>query len=569
MNKPVYDLSSGADDDAAANSGRRAAAPGYGAPVAVPNNAATGGYPPPSADSFSLPEAAYPLPVAPQAASFSPPTVESFTLPEAAYPLPVAPSAQQASYPPPSAATAFPPPSAALGFPPPSAATATFPAPAAPAQPSPRRSAQQQLPSAELPPPGGAQVLGLPAAPVQSFAASPAQILSDLSPSVGSGQAGSDPELVAALNAVVTSKGSDLHVSVNASPSIRVDGALKAIPGVPPWDAEKVTAALESILTPELKAKFEEKLELDFAYTLSETSRFRVNFYMQRNVIGAAFRLIPTEIKQLGALGVPDRIGEFAKLPRGLVLVTGPTGSGKSTTLAALIDLVNATRSDHIVTVEDPIEFIHGNKKSLVNQREVGADTHSFANALKHVLRQDPDVILIGELRDLETISVALTAAETGHLVFATLHTQDAGQTVDRVIDVFPPHQQPQVRAQLAATLQGVVCQTLVKKVGGRGRAVATEVMITTPAISNLIREGKTYQLRSAMQAGREQGMHTMDQHLADLVNAGQVSHAAAYEKAQDLEDLKQLIHRADSIGSSYSDPSTGNIPVAYQGGSH
>src|SRR5690606_21196062 len=224
----------------------------------------------------------------------------------------------------------------------------------------------------------------------------------------------------------------------------------------------------------------------------------------------------------------------------------------------------------HIVTVEDPIEFLHPNKKSLVNQREVGADTQSFANALKHVLRQDPDVILIGELRDLETISVALTAAETGHLVFATLHTQDAGQTVDRVIDVFPPHQQPQVRAQLAATLQGVVCQTLVKKVGGRGRAVATEVMITTPAISNLIREGKTYQLRSAMQAGREQGMHTMDQHLADLVNAGQVSHAAAYEKAQDIDDIKQLIHRADSMGTSYSDTSTGGVPLgnAYQGGS-
>ena len=582
MNKPVYDLSGAGDEDTAANSGRRAASPGYGAPVAVPNNSA-GGYPPPSVDSFSLPEAAYPLPVANPTGSFALPNVDSFTLPEAAYPLPVAtPAAPQASYPPPSAATAFPPPSAAAAFPqapaatsfPPPTAPAGYPPPSieamqAPAQPATRRSAQQQLPSAELPPPGGAQVLGLPAAPAQSFAASPAQILSDLSPSVGSGQAGSDPELVAALNAVVTSKGSDLHISVNASPSIRVDGALKAIPGVAPWTAEKVTEALSSILSPELKERFEEKLELDFAYTLSETSRFRVNFYMQRNVMGAAFRLIPTEIKQLGALGVPDRIGEFAKLPRGLVLVTGPTGSGKSTTLAALIDLVNATRSDHIVTVEDPIEFIHGNKKSLVNQREVGHDTHSFNNALKHVLRQDPDVILIGELRDLETISVALTAAETGHLVFATLHTQDAGQTVDRVIDVFPPHQQPQVRAQLAATLQGVVCQTLVKKVGGRGRAVATEVMITTPAISNLIREGKTYQLRSAMQAGREQGMHTMDQHLADLVNAGQVSHAAAYEKAQDLDDLKQLIHRADSIGSSYSDISTGGIPVAHSGGSH
>jgi twitching motility protein PilT len=351
----------------------------------------------------------------------------------------------------------------------------------------------------------------------------------------------------------VTSRGSDLHISVNAPPSVRVDGGLRALPGVPPWDANKVNSAILSIMSEEQKQHFAEQLELDFAYTLSETSRFRVNVYQQRNVMGAAFRLIPTEIKQLSQLGVPERIGQFAQLPRGLVLVTGPTGSGKSTTLAALIDLVNSTRSDHIVTVEDPIEFMHGNKKSLVNQREVGHDTHSFANALKHVLRQDPDVILIGELRDLETISVALTAAETGHLVFATLHTQDAAQTIDRIIDVFPPHQQGQVRAQLAATLQGVVCQTLVKKVGGGGRAVATEVLVTTPAVANLIREGKTYQIHSVMQAGRELGMHTMDQHLADLVNAGQISHQSAYEKAHDLEDLKQLIQR---LGAADGKPS-------------
>jgi twitching motility protein PilT len=328
---------------------------------------------------------------------------------------------------------------------------------------------------------------------------------------------------------------------------VRVDGGLRAIPGLESWPPEKVATALHSIMSPEHRDQFENELELDFAYTLSEKSRFRVNIYQQRNVLGAAFRLIPTEIKQLAALGIPERIGKFAQLPRGLVLVTGPTGSGKSTTLAALIDLVNSTRADHIVTVEDPIEFMHQNKKSLVNQREVGHDTHSFNNALKHVLRQDPDVILIGELRDLETISVALTAAETGHLVFATLHTQDAPQTIDRVIDVFPPHQQDQVRAQLAATLQGVVCQTLIKKAHGEGRAVATEVLITTPAVANLIREGKTYQIHSAMQAGREMGMHTMDQHLADLVDARQITHQAAYEKAHDLEDLKQLISRTGS----------------------
>lgn len=375
--------------------------------------------------------------------------------------------------------------------------------------------------------------------------------MSDLSPSVGIGQAGSDPDLVAALNAVVTSGGSDLHVSVNAPPSIRLDGGLRALPGASLWDANKVNGAIQSIMTAEQRDIFARELELDFAYTLSETSRFRVNVYLQRNVMGAAFRLIPTQIKQLAELGVPDKIATFAQLPRGLVLITGPTGSGKSTTLAALIDLVNSTRADHIVTVEDPIEFMHGNKRSLVNQREVGHDTHSFTNALKHVLRQDPDVILIGELRDLETISVALTAAETGHLVFATLHTQDAAQTIDRIIDVFPPHQQGQVRAQLAATLQGVVCQTLVKKVGGAGRAVATEVLVTTPAVANLIREGKTYQIRSVMQAGREHGMHTMDQHLADLVNAGQISHEAAYEKAHDLEDLKQLVQRLASGGGN------------------
>ena len=392
--------------------------------------------------------------------------------------------------------------------------------------------------------------------PLQEDVAPKAKLLSEQAPQPGAGQVGSDPDLVAALNAIVLAGASDLHVGVNAPPMMRVDGGLKPMPGVPVWSQDKVNSALRSIMSAQHEAIFAEALELDFAYTLSETARFRVNIYQQRNTLGAAFRLIPTEIKKLEALGIPDKVAKFAQLPRGLVLVTGPTGSGKSTTLAALIDLVNSTRADHIVTVEDPIEFLHANKKSLVNQREVGHDTHSFNNALKHVLRQDPDVILIGELRDLETISVALTAAETGHLVFATLHTQDAAQTIDRVIDVFPPHQQGQVRAQLASTLQGVVCQTLVKKVGGGGRAVATEVLVTTPAVANLIREGKTYQIHSVMQAGREIGMHTMDQHLADLVNAGQISHQAAYDKAHDIEDLKHLIQRAgrgstDSIDSS------------------
>ena len=354
-----------------------------------------------------------------------------------------------------------------------------------------------------------------------------------------------DPDLIAALIEVLDLNASDLHVTVGAPPCIRLDGALRPLDGSSTWFQEKVSSALFSILTPAQRAEFDEELELDFAFTAGG-ARFRVNYYLQRNSVGGAFRLIPREIKPLKDLGVPESVSQFAQLPRGLVLVTGPTGSGKSTTLAALIDLVNRTRADHIVTVEDPIEFLHKHQKSLVNQREVGHDTHSFAAALKHVLRQDPDVILIGELRDLETVSVALTAAETGHLVFATLHTQDAAQTIDRVIDVFPPYQQAQVRAQLAATLQGVICQTLVKKVGG-GRVVATEILITTSAVANLIREGKTYQIPSAMQAGRGLGMHTMDQNLAELVNAGLITRASAEDKAQDLEGLNQLIRRPDS----------------------
>lgn len=371
---------------------------------------------------------------------------------------------------------------------------------------------------------------------------------------------GPDPDLIRALLDVVRQGASDLHLTVNAPPTIRVDGALRPAGTTEPWTRDKVLSALGSLLTDEQRTIFDAELELDFAYTLPDTARFRVNYYQQRGSLGAAFRLIPWKIKQFEELGIPERIGDFAKLPRGLVLVTGPTGSGKSTTLAAMIDLVNRTRADHIVTVEDPIEFLHSHQMSLVNQREVGNDTHSFAAALKHVLRQDPDVILIGELRDLETMSVALTAAETGHLVFATLHTQDAAQTIDRVIDVFPPHQQGQVRAQLAGTLQGVVCQTLVKRADGRGRVVATEVLVATPAIANLIREGKTYQVHSMMQAGRGLGMHTMDQHLADLVNSGQITRKAALEKVHDPETFERIVHRAGSPAGAENGTAGGRI---------
>jgi twitching motility protein PilT len=337
---------------------------------------------------------------------------------------------------------------------------------------------------------------------------------------------------------------SDLHLTVGAPPTIRLHGQLAPIEGRPTLTPQVVQQVLYAILSQKQREKFEEQLELDFAYSVPGRARFRVNLYRQRDSLGAAFRLIPYEIKPLEDLGVPPTVSNFAMLPRGFVLVTGPTGSGKSTTLASIVDLANRQRHDHIMTVEDPIEFLHEHKSCLVNQREVGEDTHNFRNALKHVLRQDPDIILVGEMRDLETIEIALTAAETGHLVMATLHTQDAAQTIDRVIDVFPPHQQQQVRVQLAGALQGVVCQQLLRTADGKGRVVATEVLVATPAIRNLIREGKTHQIYSAMQAGGKFGMATMDQHLAELVKKGKVKYEAALEKCHHVEDFQRLTGR-------------------------
>lgn len=337
---------------------------------------------------------------------------------------------------------------------------------------------------------------------------------------------------------------SDLHITMSARPTIRQRGELTPLEDYPVLTPTVIQRMLYTIMTQRQREKFEENLELDFSYSVPGKARFRVNIYRQRDALGAAFRLIPYEIKPLEDLGVPPSVANFAMLPRGFVLVTGPTGSGKSTTLAALIDLANRQRKDHIMTVEDPIEFLHSHKSSLINQREVGEDTWSFTSALKHVLRQDPDIILVGEMRDLETISVALTAAETGHLVFATLHTQDAAQTIDRVIDVFPPHQQQQVRVQLAGALQGVVCQSLCKSADGRGRVAATEVLVATPAIRNLIREGKTHQIYSAMQAGAKHGMHTMDQHLADLVKRNRITYEHGLEKAHHHEDFNRLLGR-------------------------
>src|SRR3989442_7339851 len=290
--------------------------------------------------------------------------------------------------------------------------------------------------------------------------------------------------------------------------------------------------------------RFEDELELDFSYSMPGKWRFRVNTYIQRGAMGAAFRLIPFEIKSVEDLGVPPQVEEFARIPRGLVVVTGPTGSGKTTTLAALIDLINREKACHIMTVEDPIEFVHPHHRAIVNQREVGEDTHGFAEALKHVLRQDPDVILVGEMRDLETISTALTAAETGHLVFATLHTQDAPQSVDRVIDVFPAHQQQQVRVQLAAALQGICTQQLVPTVDGQGRVIACEVMVATPAVRNLVREGKTHQIYSMLQAGGRYGMGTMEMSLRDPGRSGRVSMDTAVERGGNEKNFRPLRKR-------------------------
>jgi twitching motility protein PilT len=344
---------------------------------------------------------------------------------------------------------------------------------------------------------------------------------------------------------VLDSGGSDLHLTAGARPTIRVHGHLTALDEYPILTPPVLQKMLYAIITQKQREKFEEQLELDFAYAVPGKARFRTNIYRQRDAVGAAFRLIPYEIKPLEALGIPPAAANFAMLPRGFVLVTGPTGSGKSTTLASLLDLANRQRKDHIMTVEDPIEFLHRHQSCLVNQREVGEDTHSFQNALKHVLRQDPDIILVGEMRDLETISVALTAAETGHLVFATLHTQDAAQTIDRIIDVFPPHQQQQVRVQLAGALQGVVAQQLCRTSDGVGRVVTAEVLVATPAIRNLIREGKTHQIYSAMQAGAKFGMQTMDQHLADLVKKGRITFETGMEKCHHVEDFTRLCGRA------------------------
>jgi twitching motility protein PilT len=301
------------------------------------------------------------------------------------------------------------------------------------------------------------------------------------------------------------------------------------------------------VLNDSQRKRFENERQLDFSYSIPGMARFRVNVFFQRGAISAAFRLIPADIKSLEALGLPAVITEFTRKPRGFVLVTGPTGSGKSTTLASMVDMINVERHDHILTIEDPIEFLHRHKNCLVNQREIGSDATDFGSALRSALREDPDVILVGEMRDLETISTALTAAETGHLVFATLHTQSTAQTVDRIIDVFPPHQQHQVRMQLSIALQGILTQQLLETADGSSRVCATEILIPTPAIRNLIREGKTHQIYSALQTSGAVGMQTMDANLAQLVRNGQITRSLAEQRASVPEELKRLLGGAQN----------------------
>jgi twitching motility protein PilT len=347
------------------------------------------------------------------------------------------------------------------------------------------------------------------------------------------------------LKAMVDKGSSDLHVTSGTPPQLRIDGLLVPLKTDPltPVDTKQLCY---SILTDAQKMRFEEEQELDLSFGVKNLARFRANIYIQRGAVAGAFRIIPYKILSVAELGLPAVVNDLCERPRGLVLVTGPTGSGKTTTLAAMIDKINSEQHDHILTIEDPIEYIHPHKNCVVNQREVGADTQSFKKALKSILRQDPDVVLLGELRDLETIETALTVAETGHLVFATLHTNSCVQTINRIIDVFPPHQQSQVRAQLSFTLEGVMSQSLIPKATGNGRALALEVMVPNPAIRNLIREDKLHQIYSQMQIGQSKfGMQTMNQSLFSLYSKRLITLEDALGRSSDVDELKTMITSA------------------------
>jgi twitching motility protein PilT len=375
------------------------------------------------------------------------------------------------------------------------------------------------------------------------------------------------PPLEILLKAMLDKGASDLHITANSPPVLRIDGQLVPMRLEPmtPVDTKQLCY---SILTDSQKLKFEEDQEIDFSFGVKHLARFRGNCFMQRGAVAAAFRMIPFKIVALTDLGLPPVVEELCNKPRGLILVTGPTGSGKSTTLASMIDKINTEHRDHIVTIEDPIEFLHPHKSCLVNQREVGADTVSFKRALKSILRQDPDVVLVGEMRDLETIEAALTVSETGHLAFATLHTNSCVQTVNRILDVFPPHQQPQIRAQLSFVLEGVICQTLIPRASGSGRIMACEVMVPNPAIRNLIREDKVHQIYSQMQIGQGKfGMQTLNQSLAMLYLQRQITLEDCLGRSSDADELKTMIAQAQSgRGTGQGGPAQ-RPPLGRQGG--
>jgi twitching motility protein PilT len=371
------------------------------------------------------------------------------------------------------------------------------------------------------------------------------------------------------LKHLVESNGSDLHITANSPPQVRVHGHLRPIEGIRHLTPADTKQLAYSVLTDAQKHRFEENLELDFSFGVRNLARFRANLFNQRGAVGAVFRLIPFEIKSFEQLGLPPIVSKLCEKPRGLILVTGPTGSGKSTTLAAMLDKINRERHEHIVTIEDPIEFLHSHKSCLVNQREVGADTHSFSSALRTALRQDPDVVLIGEMRDIETIESALRIAETGHLTFATLHTNSAASTINRIIDVFPAGQQAQIRAQLSLVLEGIMCQALLPKANGQGRVMAMEILVPNSAIRNLIREDKVHQIYSMMQTGQDKyGMQTFNQSLATLYHKRLITLETALQRSSNPDELRDLIERGsgvntgDPIGQSGARPAMPGAPA-------
>src|SRR6059036_623326 len=364
------------------------------------------------------------------------------------------------------------------------------------------------------------------------------------------------------LKRLMEMSGSDLHITTNSPPQIRVHGHLVPLdlPQMTPADTKQLAY---SVMTDAQKHRFEESLELDFSFGLKGLARFRANVFNQRGATSAVFRLIPFEIKSFNQLGLPAVVSKLCDKPRGLVLVTGPTGSGKSTTLAAMIDKINTERHDHILTIEDPIEFVHMNKNCVVNQRELHADTKSFTDALRAALREDPDVVLIGEMRDLETIESALRIAETGHLTFGTLHTNSASSTINRIIDVFPAHQQSQIRAQLSLVLEGVLCQALLPRPDGKGRSMAMEILIPNPAIRNLIREDKIHQVYSSMQAGQDKyGMQTFNQSLFSLYQTKQISLEMALSRSSNVDELQDMINRSGPLSAATQRLQAGYAPV-------